>query len=60
MAWHLSGTSVNIVSLLGAIIGIGVVAKNGILMLDSVHRFESQGKNLADALAESVVIIQPP
>ena len=53
MAWYLTGTSVNIVSLLGAIIGIGVVAKNGILMLDSVHRFESQGKNLADALAES-------
>ena len=53
MAWYLTGTSVNIVSLLGAIIGIGVVAKNGILMLDSVHRFESQGKNLADALVES-------
>ncbi|MDD2661048.1 MAG: efflux RND transporter permease subunit [Methylococcales bacterium] len=53
MAWYLTGTSVNIVSLLGAIIGIGVVAKNGILMLDSVHRFESQGKNLSDALVES-------
>lgn len=53
MAWYLTGTSVNIVSLLGAIIGIGVVAKNGILMLDSVHRFESQGKNLDDALVES-------
>jgi multidrug efflux pump subunit AcrB len=38
---------------LGAIIGIGVVAKNGILMLDSVHRFESQGKNLTNALIES-------
>jgi multidrug efflux pump subunit AcrB len=53
MAWYLTGTSVNIISLLGAIIGIGVVAKNGILMLDSVHRFESQSQNLEDALAES-------
>jgi multidrug efflux pump subunit AcrB len=53
MAWYLTGTSVNIVSLLGATIGIGVVAKNGILMLDSVYRFESQGESLADALAES-------
>lgn len=53
LAWYLTGTSVNIVSLLGAIIGIGVVAKNGILMLDSVHRFEAQGKNLEDALVES-------
>ncbi len=34
VAWYLTDTSVNIVSLLGAIIGIGVVAKNGILMLD--------------------------
>ena len=53
LAWYLTGTSVNIVSLLGAIIGIGVVAKNGILMLDSVHRFESQGANLGNALAAS-------
>ncbi|EGW22608.1 efflux RND transporter permease subunit [Methylobacter tundripaludum] len=53
LAWYLTGTSVNIVSLLGAIIGIGVVAKNGILMLDSVHRFESQGVTLENALVES-------
>jgi len=53
LAWYLTGTSVNIVSLLGAIIGIGVVAKNGVLMLDSVHRFESQGANLENALVES-------
>ena len=53
LAWYLTATSVNIVSLLGAIIGIGVVAKNGILMLDSVHRFESQGTTLENALAES-------
>ncbi len=53
LAWYLTGTSVNIVSLLGAIIGIGVVAKNGILMLDLVHRFESQGESLEKALLES-------
>ncbi len=53
LAWWLTGTSVNIVSLLGGIIGIGVVAKNGILLLDSVQRFELQGKSLPDALALS-------
>ncbi|EIC29858.1 efflux RND transporter permease subunit [Methylomicrobium album] len=53
MAWFLTGTSVNIVSLLGAIIGIGVVAKNGILMLDSVHKLKGQNKNLEQALLES-------
>ncbi|MGZ4977719.1 MAG: efflux RND transporter permease subunit [Methylobacter sp.] len=53
LAWYMTGTSINIVSLLGAIIGIGVVAKNGILMLDAVHHFEAQGANLANALVES-------
>ena len=53
LAWYLTGTSVNIVSLLGAIIGIGVVAKNGILLLDAVQRLESHSKNLMDALVES-------
>lgn len=53
MAWFMTGTSVNIVSLLGAIIGIGVVAKNGILMLDSVHKSLAQDRCLQDALVES-------
>ncbi|WGS85051.1 efflux RND transporter permease subunit [Methylomonas sp. UP202] len=53
LAWFITGTSVNIVSILGAIIGIGVVAKNGILMLDSVHQFKAKGYNLEDALIES-------
>ena len=37
LALWLTGTSLNVVSLLGAIIGIGIVAKNGILMLDFVE-----------------------
>jgi len=53
LAWYLTGTSVNIVSLLGAIIGVGVVAKNGILMLDSVRPLLAQGLGLEDALAAS-------
>ena len=53
MAWYLTATSVNIVSLLGAIIGIGVVAKNGILMLDAVHKFEQSGLDLPAALQAS-------
>ncbi len=35
-ALWLTNTSLNIVSFLGAIIGVGIVAKNGILMLDYV------------------------
>ena len=53
LAWYLTGTSVNIISLLGAIIGVGVVAKNGILMLDAVHILLDQGLSLQQALLTS-------
>ncbi len=53
LAWYLTGTSVNIVSLLGAIIGIGVVAKNGILMLDSVQHGLAEGLAIEAALMAS-------
>jgi multidrug efflux pump subunit AcrB len=46
LAWYITNTSVNIVSLLGAIIGIGVVAKNGILMLDAVQSCLTAGQSL--------------
>ncbi len=52
-ALWLTHTSLNIVSFLGAIIGVGIVAKNGILMLDFVQQMESEGLNLADALVRS-------
>ncbi len=35
-ALWITGITLNIVSFLGAIIGVGIVAKNGILMLDFV------------------------
>lgn len=50
MGLFLTGTSLNIVSFLGAIIGVGIVAKNGILMLDFVDHYRRAGKPLADAL----------
>jgi CzcA family heavy metal efflux pump len=52
-ALWLTHTSLNIVSFLGAIIGVGIVAKNGILMLDFVHHLESEGLSLADSLVKS-------
>ena len=48
-----TGTSFNVVSFLGAIIGIGIVAKNGILMLDLVDQYRSEGYSLDDALVRS-------
>jgi len=53
MALWLTNTSLNIVSFLGAIIGVGIVAKNGILMLDFVDQLRARGMPLIDALVQS-------
>ena len=53
LALWLTGTSLNVVSFLGAIIGIGIVAKNGILMLDFVEHFVDQGDSFDEALVKS-------
>jgi len=53
LALWLTGTSLNIVSFLGAIIGVGIVAKNGILMLDFVDHLRAQGLSLKEALVQS-------
>lgn len=52
-ALWLTHTSLNIVSFLGAIIGVGIVAKNGILMLDFVEHLRAEGVSLAEALVRS-------
>jgi CzcA family heavy metal efflux pump len=53
LALRITGTSLNVVSLLGAIIGIGIVAKNGILMLDFVRHLRADGLDLIEALVRS-------
>jgi multidrug efflux pump subunit AcrB len=52
-ALWLTGVSLNIVSFLGAIIGFGIVAKNGILMLDFVEQLRCRGLSLEEALVQS-------
>jgi multidrug efflux pump subunit AcrB len=52
-ALWLTGTTSNVVSFLGAIIGVGVVAKNGILMLDLVGHLRADGLGLEEALVRS-------
>ncbi len=49
----ITGATLNVVSFLGAIIGIGIVAKNGILMLDFVERLLADGSTLEEALIRS-------
>ena len=53
LALWLTGISFNVVSFLGAIIGIGIVAKNGILMLDYVQHMVADGHELQEALVHS-------
>ena len=52
-ALWITGITLNIVSFLGAIIGVGIVAKNGILMLDFVQQLEAEGVELTEALVRS-------
>ena len=52
-ALWLTDTTLNVVSFLGAIIGVGIVAKNGILMLDLVDHLRAEGLSLEEALVQS-------
>jgi CzcA family heavy metal efflux pump len=52
-ALWMTGTSLNVVSFLGGIIGVGIVAKNGILMLDLVDQYIEEGLTLTEALIRS-------
>jgi len=49
----ITGSTLNIVSLMGMIMVVGIVAKNGILMLDAVEDHLAAGDNLREALLRS-------
>ncbi|MEZ6073494.1 MAG: efflux RND transporter permease subunit [Pirellulales bacterium] len=52
-ALWLTGTTLNIVSILGAIIAMGIVHKNGILMFDYVDHLRDEGLPLVEAMIQS-------
>jgi multidrug efflux pump subunit AcrB len=49
----ITGTNFNISSFMGLIMVIGIVAKNGILLLDADERFRLEGYSAHDALIEA-------
>jgi CzcA family heavy metal efflux pump len=49
----ITGTTLNIVTFLGAIIGMGIVHKNGLLMLDAVKQLQAGGMPLSEALVHA-------
>ena len=52
-ALQITGITLNIVSILGAIIGVGIVAKNGILLLDFSRKLQDDGVELVEALVRA-------
>ncbi len=53
VALLVTGTTFNISSFMGLIMVIGIVAKNGILLLDADQRFRAQGSSARDAMIEA-------
>ena len=52
-ALFITKTTLNVVSLMGMIMVIGIVAKNGILMLDAVEDHLAAGDTMREALMRS-------
>jgi len=53
LALLVTGTTFNISSFMGLIMVIGIVAKNGILLLDADQRFRAEGMPVLDAMIEA-------
>jgi CzcA family heavy metal efflux pump len=53
LALYVTGTTLNISSFMGAIMVVGIVHKNGILMLDSEQEFSRRGLQLREAIFEA-------
>jgi CzcA family heavy metal efflux pump len=53
LALLVTGTTFNISSFMGLIMVVGIVAKNGILLLDADQRFRAQGSSARDAMIEA-------
>jgi len=53
LALLITGTTFNVASFMGMIIVIGIVAKNGILLLDAEHHFRDLGFSAQDAMIQS-------
>ena len=53
LAWLVTGTSVNVVALLGVIMLGGIVVNNGIVLVDYTNVLMQQGKDMLEAVVEA-------
>ena len=49
----LTHTTLNVMSLMGVLMLVGIAASNSILIVDFAHRLESQGRSVEDAVIDS-------
>jgi multidrug efflux pump len=56
LALMLAGISLNVYSQIGMILLIGIMAKNGILIVEFANQLRDEGKSIAEAIVESSVI----
>lgn len=56
LALWLSGTSLNIYSQIGLVMLVGLMAKNGILIVEFANQLRDQGRSVAEAAQEAAVI----
>ena len=59
-ALFLSGVSLNIYSQIGLILLIGLMAKNGILLVEFADQLRARGRNLQDAIFEAATMRARP
>ncbi|HTX76583.1 MAG TPA: efflux RND transporter permease subunit [Terracidiphilus sp.] len=53
LALLLTGTTFNVASFMGLIMVIGIVAKNGILLLDADEKYRAQGASASEAMLQA-------
>lgn len=53
LALLITGTTFNVASFMGMIMVVGIVAKNGILLLDAEHRFRALDYSLEDSMIQA-------
>jgi multidrug efflux pump subunit AcrB len=60
MALYLSGTTLNVQSLMGVVMMVGIVVSNGILIVEFANRLRNDGKAASEAIVEaSIVRLRP-
>jgi len=57
---HVTGLTLNVSSLMGLIMVIGIAAKNGILLIDYAEHARAEGESLTDAITASIRVRMRP